>query len=109
MRSVPDAITVEEGETVRIVVSNDRQLMHEFLLGTPEVHAEHAALMIRFVNMEHDEPYMVHVAPGKTGATVWNFNCAGEFACACLIAGRYQAGMVGKVRVVPRAQGAAAG
>lgn len=105
---MPDAITVEEGETVRIVVSNDRQLMHEFLLGTPEVHAEHAALIIRFANMEHDEPYMVHVAPGKTGATVWNFNYASS-PSPCLIARRYQAGMVGKVRVVPRAKGAAAG
>ncbi|MGB3428171.1 MAG: cupredoxin family protein, partial [Burkholderiaceae bacterium] len=97
MRFVPDVIKVREGETVRIVVRNDGQLTHEFVLGTPATHEEHAALMVKFPTMEHDEPYMVHVAPGKTGEIVWTFNRAGEFAFACLIAGHYQAGMVGKV------------
>ena len=108
MRFTPDAITVKEGETVRIVVRNDGQLLHELVLGNRETHEEHAALMVKFPNMEHDEPYMVHVAPGKTGEMVWNFNRAGEFAFACLVAGHYQAGMVGKVVVVPRAKGSAA-
>jgi uncharacterized cupredoxin-like copper-binding protein len=27
--------------------------------------------------MEHDEPYMAHVPPGKTGEIVWTFNRAG--------------------------------
>jgi uncharacterized cupredoxin-like copper-binding protein len=49
--------------------------------------------------MEHDEPYMAHVGPGKTGEIVWTFNRAGDFDFACLIAGHYQAGMVGKVKV----------
>jgi uncharacterized cupredoxin-like copper-binding protein len=103
MRFTPDAITIRQGETIRFVVKNDGQLMHEFVLGTREAHEEHAALMIRFPNMEHDEPYMTHVAPGKTGEIVWTFNRAGEFGFACLIAGHYQAGMVGKVVVLPRA------
>jgi uncharacterized cupredoxin-like copper-binding protein len=108
MRFAPDAITVKEGETVRIVVRNDGKLMHEFVLGDRATHEEHAALMLKFPNMEHDEPYMVHVAPGKTGEIVWNFNRPGEFAFACLIAGHYQAGMVGKVVVVPRAKASSA-
>ncbi|MGZ8254956.1 MAG: cupredoxin domain-containing protein [Burkholderiaceae bacterium] len=108
MRFVPDAMTITEGETVRIVVKNDGKLMHEFVLGTRETHEEHAALMVRFPTMEHDEPYMVHVAPGKTGEIVWTFNRVGEFAFACLIAGHYQAGMVGKVHVVPRPKGSSA-
>ena len=40
----------------------------------------------------------VNVAPGKTGELVWNFNRPGEFDFACLIAGHYQAGMVGKIK-----------
>ena len=60
---------------------------------------EHAALMLRFPDMQHDEPWMAHVPPGKTGQIVWNFNRAGEFAFACLISGHYQAGMVGKITV----------
>jgi uncharacterized cupredoxin-like copper-binding protein len=39
------------------------------------------------------------VAPGKTGEIVWTFNRAGQFDFACLIAGHYQAGMIGKITV----------
>jgi uncharacterized cupredoxin-like copper-binding protein len=52
--------------------------------------------------MEHEEPYMAHVSPGKTGEIVWTFNKAGNFDFACLIAGHYQAGMVGKITVAAR-------
>ena len=100
MRFTPDLIEVREGETVRLVHRNAGKVMHEFVLGTKQDLDEHAALMLRFPNMEHDGPYMAHVGPGKNGAIVWTFNRAGEFDFACLIPGHYQAGMVGKVRVV---------
>jgi len=100
MRFTPAAIEVRLGETVRFVVRNDGKQMHEFVIGTKQELDEHAALMLKFPNMEHDEPYMAHVPPGKSGEIVWTFNRAGDFDFACLIAGHYQAGMVGKVRVV---------
>jgi len=99
MRFSPDRIAVKQGETVRLVFRNGGKLLHEFVLGTKKELDEHAALMLKFPGMEHDEPYMAHVPPGKTGEIVWNFNRAGEFDFACLIAGHYQAGMVGKVSV----------
>jgi len=99
MRFTPDLITVRRGETVRFVIRNDGKQMHEFVIGTPQELQEHAALMVKFPDMEHDEPYMAHVAPGKTGEIVWHFNRAGEFQFACLIAGHFQAGMVGRIQV----------
>ena len=102
MRFTPASITVDEGETVRIVVKNDGRLMHEFVLGTKEAHDEHAALMLKFPSMEHDEPYMAHVAPGKTGEIVWTFNRAGDFDFACLLPGHFDAGMAGRIRVADR-------
>ncbi len=99
MRFTPDRIAVKQGETVRIVLRNEGKLLHEFVLGTKKELDEHAALMLKFPGMEHDEPYMAHVPPGKTGEIVWTFNRAGDFDFACLIAGHYQAGMVGKVSV----------
>jgi uncharacterized cupredoxin-like copper-binding protein len=102
MRFTPASIKVDEGETVRIVVKNDGRLMHEFVLGTQATLDEHAALMLKFPNMEHDEPYMAHVPPGRSSEIVWTFNRAGEFGFACLIAGHYEAGMVGKVSVRPK-------
>jgi len=102
MRFVPDRIEVREGETVRLMLRNAGTTLHEWVLGTKPVLDEHAALMMKFPDMEHDEPYMAHVAPGRRGEIVWTFNRAGEFDFACLIAGHYQAGMVGKVRVAPK-------
>lgn len=99
MRFSPDRIEVRQGETIRFVHSNKGKIMHEFVIGTKQELDEHAAQMVKFPNMEHDEPYMAHVAPGKGGEIIWTFNRAGEFDFACLIAGHYQAGMVGKIRV----------
>lgn len=99
MRFTPNRIEVRLAETVRFVVRNGGKLMHEFVIGTKAENAKHAEMMVKFPNMEHDEPYMAHVQPGKTGEIVWTFNRAGEFEFACLIAGHYQAGMVGTIKV----------
>lgn len=100
MRFTPDRLEVKQGETIRMVHRNDGQVLHEFVLGTQADLDAHAALMAKFPGMQHDEPYMAHVAPGQSGEIIWTFNRAGDFDFACLIAGHYQAGMVGKVRVV---------
>lgn len=101
MRFSPERIEVKRGQTLRLVVQNEGKVLHELVIGSKKELDEHAALMLKFPNMEHDEPYMVHVDPGKKGDIVWTFNRAGEFDFACLIAGHYQAGMVGKIVVRP--------
>jgi len=105
MRFTPDKLTIQEGDTVRFVVRNTGRMLHEMVIGTPDELAKHAAMMARFPNMEHDEAYMVHVDPGKTGEIVWHFNRAGSIEFACLIAGHYEAGMRGTLTVIPK-QGA---
>ena len=102
MRFTPDKIDVKVGEIVKFVIKNDGKMMHEFVLGTKKTLDEHAAMMLKFPEMEHDEPYMAHVAAGKTGEIVWTFNRAGHFDFACLIAGHYQAGMVGTIHVAAK-------
>jgi uncharacterized cupredoxin-like copper-binding protein len=99
MRFTPDKIAVRQGETVKFVARNTGKVMHEFVIGTKAENGKHAEMMVKFPTMEHDEPYMAHVPPGKTGEIVWTFNRAGEFEFACLIAGHYQAGMVGSITV----------
>ena len=96
MRFSPDRIDVKQGETVRFVVRNTGQVLHELVIGTRKELDEHAALMMKFPAMEHDEPYMTHVKPGEV---IWTFNRPGTFDFACLIAGHYQAGMAGKITV----------
>jgi uncharacterized cupredoxin-like copper-binding protein len=102
MRFTPDRIEARQGETVKIVVRNSGALLHEFVMGDKKTLDEHAALMVKFPTMEHDEPSMAHVKPQASGEIVWTFNRPGDFDFACLIAGHYQAGMVGKIRVAAR-------
>jgi uncharacterized cupredoxin-like copper-binding protein len=99
MRFEPNRIDARLGETIRFVHHNDGKVMHEFVIGTKKENEAHAALMVKFPNMEHDEPYMAHVPPGKTAEMLWTFNRAGEFEFACLVAGHYGAGMVGTITV----------
>ncbi len=102
MRFTPAALTVKQGETIRFVVKNSGKVMHEFVLGNMAELKEHAELMKKFPDMEHDEPYMAHVPPGKTETIVWQFTKAGEFHFGCLLPGHFEAGMVGKVNVTRR-------
>ena len=101
MRFTPGRIQVRQGETVKFVVRNTGKVMHEFVIGTKKENDAHAELMLRFPNMEHDEPYMAHVSPGQRGQIIWTFNRLGDFEFACLIAGHNQAGMVGRITVLP--------
>jgi uncharacterized cupredoxin-like copper-binding protein len=99
MRFFPSTLTVKRGETVRFVVGNKGTTMHEMVIGTLAELKEHAELMKKFPDMEHDAPHMAHVRPGTTQEIVWQFNRTGEFNYACLIAGHFEAGMMGAVVV----------
>lgn len=101
MRFAPAEITVKRGEVVRFVPVNKGQVLHEMVLGTMDDLKKHAELMKKHPGMEHDEPHMAHVAPGKSGQMGWQFTKAGEFYYGCLIPGHFEAGMIGKVKVTP--------
>ena len=99
MRFTPSSIKVKRGETIKFVLRNAGRVKHEMVLGTLKELKEHAALMQKFPDMEHADPNMVTVEPGKTGELVWRFTRAGTFDFACLQPGHFEAGMVGKVAV----------
>jgi uncharacterized cupredoxin-like copper-binding protein len=100
MRFSPPEITVKQGETIKFVVANKGKLMHEMVIGTMEELKEHGELMKQHPGMEHEEPYMAHVSPGKKEELVWQFTKAGEFHYACLVPGHFEAGMIGRIKVV---------
>lgn len=103
MKLSPNHLEVREGETLRLRAVNKGKVMHEIVLGTGADLQAHAEMMKKHPGMEHDEPYMAHVPAGKTGDIVWTFNRPGEFEFACLIAGHFEAGMRGTIRVKPKA------
>jgi uncharacterized cupredoxin-like copper-binding protein len=108
MRFEPAQIVVRQGDTVRLVVANAGKVLHELVIGTDKELAEHAELMKKHPGMEHDEPYMAHVAAGKKGEVLWQFTEAGTFKFACLIPGHFEAGMVGTIVVEPRSASSSA-
>jgi uncharacterized cupredoxin-like copper-binding protein len=99
MHFTPAKIDVKRGETIRFVVKNVGQMKHEFMLGTANELKEHAAVMQKHPEMEHDEPSTVSVEPGKAGEVVWQFTRAGSFMFGCLMPGHYEAEMVGHLQV----------
>jgi uncharacterized cupredoxin-like copper-binding protein len=99
MEYLPNGLRLKAGDTVRFVVRNSGRIMHELVLGTMDELKAHAELMRKHPGMEHDEPYMAHVAPGKTQTIVWQFTKPGAFYYGCLVPGHFEAGMVGIVRV----------
>ena len=102
MRFTPAELVVKQGDTVKFVVKNSGRQMHEMVLGSMKELKEHAELMRKHPGMEHDEPYMAHVPPGKTTEIVWQFTKPGEFHYGCLIPGHLEAGMVGRIKVVTK-------
>jgi uncharacterized cupredoxin-like copper-binding protein len=98
-RFTPSDLVIKRGETVRFIVTNSGRQLHEMVLGTADELQAHAELMRKFPDMEHADANMAHVKPGKKGEIVWQFNQAGEYRFACLVAGHFEAGMVGKVVV----------
>ena len=119
----PKTLEVKAGETVRFVLINKGQLLHEFNLGDAAMHAEHQKEMLKMQQggmmtptamshkgmdhasmghgMKHDDPNSVLVEPGKTGELTWTFSRADNLEFACNVPGHYQAGMVGTVNVAP--------
>ena len=104
MRFTPSVVNVRQGETIRFVVRNEGRQKHELVIGTAAELKEHAEAMKKHPDMEHeDHAQAVHLNAGRRGAIVWQFTKAGEFDFACLVPGHFEAGMVGRIIVMPAA------
>ena len=102
MRFHLDTFKAKRGETIRFVIKNSGALKHEMVLGTEKDLKDHYEVMKKHPEMEHAEPNMVTLAPGKTGEIIWQFTKAGKVDFACLQPGHYDAGMKGMVHVSKR-------
>jgi len=110
---------VKDGETVRFVVRNAGELVHEFNIGTPGMHRSHQAEMAKMVErglidavsvrdrtadgghmpMKHDDPNSVLLEPGESAELTWTFKKVDGLEFACNLPGHYQVGMVGSIEV----------
>lgn len=118
----PDAVAVKKGETVHFVIRNEGTLVHEFSIGTAEMHEEHAPEMQMMVDhgvimgdklnheammmdmgdghsMKHDDPNTALLEPGKTGEVTWTFSGDATLEFSCGVPGHAESGMVGAFTV----------
>lgn len=118
----PESIQVKAGETVRFVLKNQGEFLHEFNIGTAAMHASHQKEMAMMVEhgmltptginrnmggmdhskmgmgeMKHDDPNSVLIEPGQSRELTWKFTKDTALEFACNIPGHYESGMVGKV------------
>lgn len=99
MRFNPQSISVKQGETIKFIVKNSGKIKHEMVLGTEKELKEHAEVMKKNPEMEHDDANQITVQPGKSGEIIWQFTKTGKINFACLQPGHYDAGMAGTVTV----------
>jgi uncharacterized cupredoxin-like copper-binding protein len=114
----PENFSIKAGETVRFIVKNKGAMVHEFNIGTAEMHLKHQKEMMMMVEhgvlevdrinkeamkkdmgmghgpMTHDDPNSVLLEPGKQGEIIWKFKDKVALEIACNIPGHYESGMV---------------
>jgi len=76
-----------------------RTVNDELVLGSEKELKAHYDMMMKHPGMQHADPNVVTLAPGKSGEIVWQFTKAGKIDFACLQPGHYDAGMKGAVNV----------
>jgi len=89
-RFKPSEINVKQGETIKFMLRNTGKKKHEMVIGTPEELDKHAKMMKKFPDMEHSEPNMITVDPGKTGELIWQFTEAGTVNFECTLPGHFK-------------------
>jgi uncharacterized cupredoxin-like copper-binding protein len=96
----PDEITVAPGETVRFVVTNTGESVHEFLIGDEAEQAEFEAEMSGGEAMDHDISSGVSVDPGHKETFDYTFGEADKVMLAgCHEPGHYDGGMIATITV----------
>lgn len=98
LRFEPEAISVTADETVRFEVTNDGQIVHEFLVGDEAAQADFAEEMGD--EMSHDGAAGVSVEPGQTETFEYTFGEAGaDLLAGCHEPGHFEGGMVATITV----------
>lgn len=116
----PESIDVKPGETIRFKIRNAGEFVHEFNIGTPEMHEKHQGEMQMMVDMDvllpdrvdhaaakkmqatmghgmHNDPNSALLDPGKSAEIIWTFpdHAEGPIEFGCNVPGHYGSGMVG--------------
>ena len=116
----PNKIKVQKGETIKFIVKNVGELVHEYNIATKDMHLKHQPEMAKMVEheilladridknkmkqmaqkdhaMAHKHANSLLLEPNQTGEIVWKFNTSAKLEVACNVPGHYETGMVAKI------------
>ena len=116
----PKEIKIKKGETVKFVVKNMGELVHELNIATKEMHIKHQPEMAKMVEheilladkidknkmkemakmdhaMAHKHANSVLLEPNETGEIIWEFSTSANLEIACNVPGHYETGMIAKI------------
>ena len=117
---VPDSFEVNKNETIKFIVENVGELVHEYNIATKEMHIKHQPEMQKMVEMEilladkidkekmkemakkdhamaHKHENSLLLEPKEKGEIIWKFSSSAKLEIACNVPGHYDAGMVAKI------------
>lgn len=113
----PGSMNVKMGETVRFVIRNEGEAVHEFNVGTAQMHMSHADEMVDMMDsgfvevdrinrklmaangMMHSDPNSLLLAPGESGEITWTFSTKADLEMSCNVPGHRESGMLGKIKI----------
>ena len=116
----PNALNIKKGETIKFIVSNYGELVHEFNIATKEMHIKHQPEMMKMVenqillsdkidkkkmkemaktdhSMSHSHSNSVLLEPNQSSELIWKFSTDTNLEAACNVPGHYQVGMIAKI------------
>tara|TARA_B110000116_G_scaffold141989_1_gene123048 strand:+ start:521 stop:1024 length:504 start_codon:yes stop_codon:yes gene_type:complete len=116
----PKEIKIKKNETIKFIVYNVGELVHEFNIATKKMHLKHQAEMMKMVereilfsdkidkekmkvmakkdsSMAHSHSNSVLLEPNKKADLIWKFNTDANLEAACNVPGHYEAGMISKI------------
>jgi len=118
----PNEIKIKKGETIKFIVSNYGELVHEFNIATKEMHIKHQPEMMKMVeheillvdridkekmkqmakkdhSMAHSHSNSVLLEPNEIGEIIWKFSTNTNLEAACNVPGHYDVGMVADIKI----------
>ena len=116
----PNKFTIKKNQTVKFIVYNYGELVHEFNIATKEMHIKHQPEMQKMVeneillvdkidkkkmkelskkdhSMSHSHSNSVLLEPNQSAELIWKFNTNADLEAACNVPGHYEAGMIAKI------------
>ena len=116
----PNNFKIKKNETIKFVVENKGELVHEFNIATKAMHLKHQPEMMMMVENEillsdkvdeekmkqmakknpamgHSHSNSILLSPGEKGELVWKFNNKVKIEAACNVPGHYEVGMIAKI------------